>query len=183
MNQTPRNQRSNVGYLVLGLVLIGIGGLWLLGVLTGIDFGHYLWPFFLIVPGVLLLFMAVTVRSRAGPGLMIAGAVITMIGLLLLFQNVTGLWASWAYAWALVGPTAVGAGLVADGARRNRPEQVKGGRRLLFTGLILFFAFGVFFELIIGVSGLRFRGWALGLLLMAGGLALLFTALRPRPKV
>ena len=183
MNQTPWSQRSNVGYLVLGLVLIGIGGLWLLGVLTGIDFGHYLWPFFIIVPGALLLFMAATGRGQAGPGLMIAGAVITMTGLLLFFQNVTGLWASWAYAWALVGPTAVGAGLMADGMLRDRPNQVKSGRGLVLIGLILFLAFGAFFELIIGVSGLRFRGWALGLLLMAGGLVLLFAALRPRPKV
>ena len=35
--------------------------------------------------------------------------VVTTVGLVLLYQNTTGRWESWAYAWALVGPAASGA--------------------------------------------------------------------------
>ena len=47
--------RDNRGGVVLGLVLIALGGLFLVDRVTGIDLADAGWPLFVIVPGVLLL--------------------------------------------------------------------------------------------------------------------------------
>jgi hypothetical protein len=169
--------------VLLGLALVGLGGLWLLGSLLGLDAGHFLWPFFVIVPGVVLFVLGLTVRSDAGLGLMIPGAIVTTTGLLLFYQNVSGHWASWAYAWALIAPTSIGVALMIDGARRGQAAQVQSGRRLVRIGLILFAALGVFFELIIGISGFRWGGWWWAVLFIGAGLVLLVAALLPRRKL
>ena len=48
--------------------------------------------------------------------MVVGGTVATTVGLVLLYQNNTGHWESWAYAWALVGPAASGLGLALWGA-------------------------------------------------------------------
>ena len=50
MRRAPSNQASTVG----GIVLIGIGVLFLLQQSMGFDLGHYGWPLFIIVPGLAL---------------------------------------------------------------------------------------------------------------------------------
>src|SRR4030042_4003625 len=94
--------RDNANW-VFGGILIAVGVLWLLAQLVGIRVGSYLWPLFIIVPGVVLFVLAMTMEGRAGEGLAITGGIVTMVGLLLFYQNATGHWTSWAYAWALGG--------------------------------------------------------------------------------
>jgi hypothetical protein len=155
--------------LVLGVVLIGLGLLFaaieLFDLVFDVDVGRYLWPFFVIVPGVLLLAAGVTVRGDAGPGLVIAGSVVSTTGLLLFFHSVTGWWATWAYAWALIAPTSVGVAMTAFGLVRAQQQFVKPGLRLVAIGAILFVVGFVFFELILDISG--FGLGRLGTLLLA----------------
>src|SRR5690242_20138489 len=91
------------GGVVLGLILIALGGIFLVDRLTGIDLGRFGWPLFVIVPGVLVLAWGVSMNGREGIGLAIGGGITLVVGLILAVQNTTGLWATWAYAWALVG--------------------------------------------------------------------------------
>lgn len=137
-------------------MLIGLGGLFLVQRAFGLDFERYGWPLFVIVPGVLLLAASVAAPVREGTGLAVAGGITTMVGIILAVQNATGLWATWAYAWALVGPGGTGVGLLFYGLVRRQPDLVKSGARSLGAGLGLFIAFGLFFEGVIGLSGRPF---------------------------
>lgn len=141
------------GGIIVGAVLIILGILFLFERVLDIEPGRFGWPLFVIVPGVLLLAASLAVGGKEGSGLAVAGAITTVTGLVLAFQNATGLWATWAYAWALVGPAATGLGLLFYGLLRNQPDLVSGGIKSLGSGLALFAAFGLFFEGIIGLSG------------------------------
>ena len=70
--------------------------------------GQFPWPLFVITPGLLLLLTGLI--SRTG-GLVIPGTIVTGIGGLLYYQNSTGDWKSWAYAWTII-PAFVGLGLL-----------------------------------------------------------------------
>src|SRR5579864_1938921 len=94
----------------LGLLLVLLGVLLLIGQLAQIDIGHYGWPFFVIVPGIVLLVLALSARGAVSEGLAILGSVLTISGLILLYQNATDHFESWAYACALVFPGAIGIG-------------------------------------------------------------------------
>ena len=141
------------GAVVLGVFLIAIGGLFFLLNVTGIDLEA--WPLFIILPGVALFVAAFAVGGEPGSGLAIAGSIVTTVGLILAVQEATGLYATWAYAWALVAPGAVGLGLLVYGALTRQPKLVAGGLPALGVGLALFLGFAVFFEGFIGLSGDR----------------------------
>jgi hypothetical protein len=145
--------RDTRGGVVLGLVLIALGGLFLLDRVVGIDLAQAGWPLFVIVPGVLILGWGVSMTGREGVGLAVGGGITTVVGLILAVQNATGLWATWAYAWALVGPGGTGLGLIAYGLTHNDRGHLWSGLRSLGSGLVLFVAFGLFFEGVIGLSG------------------------------
>lgn len=105
------------GQIALAIGLIGLGILFLVGQLLGISLIGWLWPFFVITPGV-LFFVVMALGGKDASGFAIPGSIITTVGLILFYQNLTGHWASWAYAWALIFPTAVGAGMMIHPFRR-----------------------------------------------------------------
>jgi hypothetical protein len=131
-------------------VLIGVGLLYLAQQLLGLDLGRYGWPLFILVPGLALL-AAFVLGGRGAAGLAVPGCVVTTIGLVLLVQNTFNLWATWAYAWALI-VAAVGLGLLLQGERTGQKRVVQSGRGLLEGGILAFVVFAVFFELVIDVS-------------------------------
>ena len=167
------NQKSasrSTTNLATGIILVAAGILLLVGKLFGISLGSYLWPFYIIIPGVLLFVFALTTEG-SGEGLAITGSLVTMVGLVLLYQNTTNHWQSWAYAWALVAPTSIGLGQVVYGSLKSRENIVKSGLRLAKVGGIIFLIAAVFFELVIGISGFGYFGWPL--LLIGSGVLLL----------
>jgi hypothetical protein len=158
--------------VILGVVLIGLGLLFLVDRLVGIDLAEAGWPLFVIIPGVLLFAWGVTQAGREGVGLAVAGGITTVVGLILAVQNATGLWATWAYAWALVGPGGSGLGMAGYGLVRRDSSLVTTGLRSIAAGIGLFLAFGLFFEGLIGLSGQPFLTTELGpYILIAVGLA------------
>ena len=158
--------------IVLGIVLIGLGVLFLVERLVGVDLADAGWPLFVIVPGVLLFGWGVTMPGREGLGLAVAGGITTVVGLILAVQNATGLWATWAYAWALVGPGGSGLGMAGYGLIRRDSSLVSSGLRSIVAGVGLFLAFGLFFEGVIGLSGRPFLTTEVGpYVLIAAGLA------------
>jgi hypothetical protein len=163
-------RRSGVSSLAAGGVLVALGVLLLLGQIFDFRLGRFFWPFYIIVPGVLLFAISLTM-DQAGEGVAIAGSIVTMVGLVLLYQNTMHHWQSWAYAWALVAPTSIGLGQATYGVLKNRQHVVKSGLALARIGGIIFLVGVVFFELVIGISGFRYIGWPA--LLIAAGVLLL----------
>ena len=165
----------NRGGLILGAVLILLGLFLLAEQYFDFELGRYGWPLFVIVPGLALMAVGLAAPVREGPGLTVAGTITTVTGLVLAFQNATGLWATWSYAWALVGPAASGLGLLMYGVVRNVPALRREGARALGVGLALFVGFGLFFEGLIGLSGEPFLMDSnyLPLVLIGGGIAVL----------
>ncbi|HZJ03604.1 MAG TPA: hypothetical protein VFE20_08050 [Thermoleophilia bacterium] len=158
--------------IVLGAFLAVLGAAFLLSNVFDLDLSSQLWPLWVLVPGLVLLTLAFSVRLLAG--LAVPGSVIAMAGLILLVLNATGQWQAWAYAWTLVAPTSAGAGLMIYGRLSGRPASYRVGLSLVLVGLVLFLLLMAFFELIIGLSGyteLRFM-WPL-VLILAGILVLL----------
>lgn len=161
-----------------GILLIVLGILFLLGQIFDFHVGRYVWPFMIIVPGVLLFLGALAVEEEVAKALAIISGIFTMIGTILFVQSLTDLWASWSYAWALVAPTGPGVGLWLLGTIKNRDELVKAGKDLARVGLIMFVVAAVFFELVLGVSGFGFGQYGLPLLLILLGLFLLVRNVR-----
>jgi hypothetical protein len=176
------DRARSVGVLAVGLGLIALGILFLLGTLFQIDIWGALWPFFIIVPG-LLFFVAMVSIGKPGAPLALPGSIVTTVGLILFFQNVTGLWATWAYAWALIFPTSVGIGIAIAGLWSDDSRAVRGGTAMAGVGLAVFVFFSFFFEVILNLSGLRSGPVGrilLPVMVIAGGVVLLVFALRPR---
>lgn len=138
---------------MLGAVLILLGGLALVGRALSIDVFAVGWPLFVLVPGIVMFATAVGIGGRAGMALAIPGGIVTVTGLILAAQSATGLWATWAYAWALVAPGGVGLSMVVYGALTRQRDIVGVGLPLLGIGLALFLAFGLFFEAVLGLNG------------------------------
>ena len=167
------------GAIAAGVILIVVGLAALLGQALDVDVFGVGWPLFVLVPGVVMFAMAVGIGGRAGIGLAIPGGIVSMTGLVLAFQAATGLWATWAYAWALVAPGGVGLAMVLYGLFTGQPEFTKPGLPLLGIGVGLFLAFGLFFEAVINLNGLQGAGLesalaagliAIGVIVILGGL-------------
>ncbi|TME13096.1 MAG: hypothetical protein E6I65_01775 [Chloroflexi bacterium] len=147
-----RNQAER-GTVVLGLALVVIGGLALLGRALSIDILGLGWPLFVLIPGIVMFAGGVAIGGRAGLGLAIPGGIVSMAGIVLSVQAATGLWATWAYAWALVAPGGVGLAFIVYGLITRQPDLARNGVPILLTGLGLFVAFGLFFEGLLHLSG------------------------------
>jgi hypothetical protein len=153
MSETPSKKTPGIERIAgAGLVLIGI--FFFLNNYFDFRLGDVLWPFFIIVPGVLIFAFSLNLTGEAGAGLAVAGSMVTMAGLLLLYQNTFDHYESWAYAWALVAPTAVGLGQVFYGSLKRLPDLVSTGRRTVTVGVVIFAIGAFFFEVILGISGL-----------------------------
>ena len=97
-----------------------LGTLVLIGQALELDMGRVGWPFFVIVPGLGLLGLGLAGSGRLGEVLAMAGGVVTMAGLVLLVQNATDRFDTWAYAWALVVVAGAGIGRWLVGVTRGR---------------------------------------------------------------
>jgi len=161
---------------VIGALFVLIGAILLAGQFVRVDIGHYGWPFFVIVPGLLILFVALTARGAVSEGLAILGSIVTVTGLILFFQDATDHYESWAYAWALVFPGAIGLGMILYGLTASRPGNVRSGARLVGIALVLFLLGAAFFEGVIGIGGYQLdhtAGVVLGVIIIALGALML----------
>jgi hypothetical protein len=141
---------------VLGILLVTLGVVALIGRLAGVSLDATAWPVWVIVPGLVMLVASFLIPPRGGLGLAIPGAIITMVGLVLWFQEAYGLFATWAYAWALVAPTGPGLGMLIYGGVHRDRDLVSEGLRMTLVGLGLFIGFAIFFEGVVGLSGRPF---------------------------
>src|SRR5919109_226778 len=141
-----QTNRSNAGTLIAGAILIVFGLLALAGqVLPSIDWGA-IWPLVIIGLGS-LFFVAMVAVGKQAAALAIPGSIISGIGLILLYQNITGHWESMSYFWALI-ILFVGLGIYIMGWYGGDANQKRSGFGVMKVGFILFIIFGAFFELL-----------------------------------
>jgi hypothetical protein len=180
VTDAPSNQGDRSPAVVVGLVLVVIGALLFVGQLSGIGIGDVGWPFIIVAIGVVLLLLGLFVNAEQG--MVIGGTVVTTVGLVLAYQNATGLWSTWAYAWALVGPAASGLGLAIWGVRTGDAGATRNGFWGFLGGLALFAVAFLFFEGVIGLSGERLplAEWVLPAAVVAIGVVLLARGLLSR---
>jgi hypothetical protein len=136
--------RSNMGAIMAGLMLIGMGLLFFLGqVFSGFAFWHFFWPFAVIGFGG-LFFVVMLAGGKQMAFMAIPGSIITVSGLMLLFQNLTADWASWSYGWTIT-IISVGLGIFLMGAYEGNEHRRQAGMKVMKVGAILFIIFGAFF--------------------------------------
>lgn len=146
-----QTSRSNAGSLIVGAILILFGLLALAGqVFRAVDWGT-LWPFIIIGFGG-LFFVAMFAGGKQAAAFAIPGSIISGIGLILLFQNITGHWESMSYFWTLI-IMFVGTGIYLMGVYGENAEQKRSGFGVMKVGFILFLIFGAFFEMIFSSFG------------------------------
>lgn len=179
MSTEERNQSSRSGSSALGIVFIVLGAFFLLAQFLDIDLGRFTWPFFIIIPGILVFVFALATGGATGEGIAIFGSVVTVTGLLLLYQNTFNHFESWAYAWALVAPTSVGLGRMIYGSLKGNQNSVQAGLKLASIGGVIFLVGFVFFELVIGISGFGLGGIGMPILLVGLGALLLLRNFLP----
>jgi hypothetical protein len=148
----PHAARRTGAGVALGVVLVVVGLFYLLVQVAAVDLSGFGWPLFVIIPGVTLLIVGFV---SLGTGAAIPGGILTMVGLVLAYQNSTGHWSSWAYAWALVAPGGVGLGLFLQGLRERNANLTRQGRSLMFIAALIFMVGFVFFESILNMSGIN----------------------------
>jgi hypothetical protein len=121
------------------------------------------WPLIVIGVGVLLLVLALALRA---PPLAVPACIVAGIGGMLFYQNATGDWESWAYAWTLI-PGFVGLGVIVSGLLEGQPvRSLTTGLWMILISLLAFVIFGSF----LGMG--RFAAyWPV--LLVLGGLLIL----------
>lgn len=148
-----------------GVILVALGLVFLLG---RYGWGQLAWPLLVLVPGLILL-AAALVGPRSSSGLAVPGSIVTAVGLILAVMNATDTFYAWSYAWALV-LSSVGVGSFLRSSIDRDVAGQREGLRLAGLGLLLFAAFGLFFELLVFGGGLRGAGgWVLPAVLIAGG--------------
>ena len=176
--------------IVLGLLLIAAGIVFLVVQASGFelpfDLGRVGWPLFVIAPGAVLLLVGLFLPAAPGAGLAIAGSLVTTVGLLLAYQSSTDHYASWAYAWALVAPASVGAGMCLWGILHLRRDMIRGGLAALGVGLVLVLVGFAFFEGALNIGGERglapLGRQAMPVALIVAGVLVIATRLWPRRR-
>ena len=164
-----RRRRSS---LVAGLILILLGVWFMAGqfvpeLRAWMDI-EYSWPLIIVGVGVFLLVFGLLIGA---PAMAVPACIVGGIGGLLYWQNATGNWESWAYAWTLI-PGFVGVGIVLSGLFGGETRQaVPGGAWLILISLVLFTIFGSF------LGGLGWLGPYWPILLIALGLLVLVRSL------
>jgi hypothetical protein len=170
----PRTDEPSVPPAIgLGVALLLIGIALFVGQLFDIGIDDVGWPAIVIGIGVVILVLGLFVNREEG--MVIGGTVVTTVGLVLFYQNSTGHWESWAYAWALVGPAASGLGMTLWGIRTGAPTEIRNGTWALLSGLGIFVVGFLFFEGVIGISGreIPIPEWVLPAAVIAIGVVIL----------
>ncbi len=171
---------QDTGRTITAITLIGVGALFLLAQTFNFSLFGALWPLFVLIPGGAFLYFALT-GGKDKAGLAVPGAIIGGTGAILMYQNLTGHWESWAYAWLLY-PVFLGLALQFMGRRTGDQGTYNTGGGFVRFGGIAFLIAAAMFELVIFGGGGILGGLALPLLLIGLGGLMLFRGGRTGAK-
>jgi hypothetical protein len=153
-----------------GVVLILLGLIFLASEIYPEVFSFWSWPFILIGLGLMFLLWALITQTG---GLAVPGSILSGLGGIFYYQEITQDWASWSYIWALI-PGFVGVGILLNGLiDRKFRQNLSGGLTLILISAIMFFAFGSQF----GLQSTITMYWPV-LLIALGAVALVRSLLR-----
>jgi hypothetical protein len=162
--------------VVWGILLILMGGFFLVTRLMPDLFGVIYWPFIIIGLGLMFLLLAVLTRSG---GLAIPGCIIGGIGGIFYWQAMTNHYESWAYIWTLI-PGFVGLGvIIASLLDHEHPHFDSGGLVLMAISALGFLVFGSAFGALLGFPFNVNQLWPL-FLIGIGVIILISTIFRKR---
>ena len=139
MNKSGRSQ------LVLGIILILVGG-WFLLNQTMPEFREFFepyteWPANMLLIGAGILILGLVTGS---PGLAVPAAIVAGIGGIFYYQQATDDYGSWSYMWALI-PGFIGVGTMLQGLLgENTASNLKKGLNLMVVSAVLFLVFAGF---------------------------------------
>ena len=152
--------RSAIG---VGTLLIVLGVFFLVARVVPDFMAALSWPW--IVIGVGAAFLVASLVSWT-PGLAVPACIIGGIGGILLWQNTTGAWGSWAFTWTLI-PGFVGVGVFLSELMQGRPLKglLDGGTPIVVSA-VLFLVFGSFLGTRLGLFPHIGSWWAIGLILI-----------------
>ena len=132
--------KKNKNSFAWGIILIFLGAFFLVKELfPGLIF-IFEWPWIIIGVGLVFLFMAVFTRTG---GLAVPGSIISGVGAILYYQNLTNNWGSWSFIWTLI-PGFVGIGLAIAKiiTPEENPDAWNASLTLIVISAIAFLAFG-----------------------------------------
>jgi hypothetical protein len=162
---------NNRTRLTFGVALILLGGIFLaVRFIPGLEsqFSALMsWPMIIIAVGVGLLFLGLLAGT---PGMAVPACIVAGIGGILYWQNTTGRYETWSFAWALI-PGFVGVGILLAsllGDRQHRSAWE--GFNMIITSAVLFLIFGSIF------GGFESLGTYWPLLIVGAGVLLLVRA-------
>ncbi len=146
--QTGR-QFERPSWLALGLVVVGLG---LLAVnIFNIELMNYLWPAFIVGPGLVMLlpaYKATSKRSSVLNFLAIPGAMAVALGSLMFLMNLVDHFESMAYIWPLVISAGV-VGLMYMERFDTESTVHENGHRFIRVMVFAFLGAAFFFEVLI----------------------------------
>lgn len=151
----------------VGAALVALGVLVLVFNLLSLNLG----PLIVTAVGIGIFVLMVLLGRKSG-WLAVPAAVVTMVGLLLIYTNLFNHDRSWAYTWTLLFGAA-GMGILISHYWSGRPQSTRFGTFLVQASLIAFVGFGLFFEVLIFSRGLFGKLlWPAILILLGGYLVL-----------
>ncbi len=123
------------------------------------------WPLIIVGVGAFLFIFGL---FSGAPGMAVPASIVAGIGGILMWQNATGRWESWAYVWTLI-PGFVGVGVMLEGILGGHARKgVTDGAWMILMSLALFVVFGSFLGGPVALGGY----WPI-LLIILGALFLL----------
>jgi len=136
---------KNRSQLALGLILVLLGA-WFIAQRQVPALDHWVntymtWPMSLVAIGGAILLIGLLVGA---PGMAIPAAIVSGIGGILVYQNLSKDFTSWSFMWALI-PGFVGVGTILAGMLSNNRHQARSGLNLIVTSALLFVIFAAIF--------------------------------------
>jgi hypothetical protein len=160
----------STGRIVTGILLVLLGGIWLIGQFIGQWVVADFWPFFLILGGLIFyaFFFMRAQRPVGFEGMLFPGTYLIVVGLLFLLMNLIG-WHNMRYAW----PTFVFGVALSLGAMhqfgRQEPERKRA--ELLSAAKILTLISAVLY--LVAIGGIYL--WPVALIII--GLAIIISGI------
>jgi hypothetical protein len=176
---TNGTSHGTAGRMAIGAALVLLGAAWMVAEFVSVDLSDW-WPAFILVPGLAVVAWGLALRGGGRTAALVVGFQMAGVGGVLWIQNALDLWTTWAYAWALLWPGAVGAAIWLAGRLNGDPTEAMNGRRVMNVGLIMFGIGFVFFEGLVGISGdaVPFAGTLVPVILILLGVLLLVPGIR-----
>jgi len=174
------SKQRNAGALVGGALLLALGIISLLGqVFHRFNFWSAFWPLIILAFGA-MFYVGMFAGGKSLSGLAVPATIISTIGLILFYQNWSGHWESWSYAWTLI-LFSVGLSIYIMGRYGEDEDQRRSGQTVMRVGAIMFVLFGGFFELIFSAGhkfGIRNLFFPAALILL--GIYIIYNQMKPK---